>query len=231
MKLIINRLKNIKVMKKTILLSLIFVIMSFTNMAQAQDPPLSIPHPKYELNISYGFFPVIGYGTPISYHFPLEPILIYEKHRLYDVIQIGSLSFQYQYHFNNRHSAGITTSYVLRNYNVCSENKRKFTAHNHYIILQGNYRYTYKQYANCSLYSALSIGAVLYIIDPKIKEDMLSQPELIFKNPDPNDPTTFLSPSAQLTLLGLRIGKANASQIELGFGTQGILKVGYSYQF
>jgi hypothetical protein len=219
-------------MKKTILLSLIFVIMSFTNMAQAQDPPLVVSNPRYELGISYGFFPVVGYATLITYDYPVQPMLVYEKYEeLYDVIQVGNFNFQYQHHFNKRHSVGMITSYLLRIYRVGSVNNREFIAQNHYLTFQGNYRYTYKRYNNCSLYSAFSLGVVLYSIDSKIKEDMLSKPALVFKNPEPNDPTTFLSPSAHLTLLGLRIGKTNASQIELGFGTQGILKVGYSYQF
>ena len=75
-------------MKKTILLSLIFVIMSFTNMAQAQDPPLVVSNPRYELGISYGFFPVVGYATLITYDYPVQPMLVYEKYEeLYDVIQ------------------------------------------------------------------------------------------------------------------------------------------------
>jgi hypothetical protein len=208
--------------------------MSFTNIAQEHAPSLSIFHPKYELNISYGFFPVIGYGTPISYTSPGEPLLIYENiKRDIDVIQIGNFIFQYQYHYDKKHSTGITASFLLRNYRKGQENNRKSFGQNCYITFQGNYRYTYKRYTNCSLYSALSVGAVLYFIDPKIKEDLQLPPgsTFLFLNPHDSYPSTFLSPSAHLTLLGFRIGKANASQIELGFGTQGILKVGYSYQF
>ena len=41
----------------------------------------------------------------------------------------------------------------------------------------------------------------------------------------------FVGPSVQLTLLGMRVGKANAANIELGFGPEGILEIGYSYKF
>ena len=38
-------------------------------------------------------------------------------------------------------------------------------------------------------------------------------------------------PSGQLTLLGISIGKRNNGNIELGYGTQGVLKMGYSLRF
>ena len=38
-------------------------------------------------------------------------------------------------------------------------------------------------------------------------------------------------PSGHLTLLGVSLGKRNNVNIELGYGTQGILNVGYRLKF
>jgi hypothetical protein len=41
----------------------------------------------------------------------------------------------------------------------------------------------------------------------------------------------ILLPSGHLTLLGISLGKKNNGNIELGYGTQGTLKIGYSINF
>jgi hypothetical protein len=38
-------------------------------------------------------------------------------------------------------------------------------------------------------------------------------------------------PSTHVTFVGVSVGKDNAANFELGFGTQGLLNVGYSHRF
>jgi hypothetical protein len=38
-------------------------------------------------------------------------------------------------------------------------------------------------------------------------------------------------PSSHITFFGISVGKDNAANFELGFGTQGILNMGYSLKF
>ena len=41
----------------------------------------------------------------------------------------------------------------------------------------------------------------------------------------------WVYPSLHLALFGISVGKKNAANFEVGFGTQGMIKVGYCYKF
>lgn len=45
------------------------------------------------------------------------------------------------------------------------------------------------------------------------------------------DNICLLHPAFHITFLGLQLGKKNAFNIELGYGTQGEIKLGYNYYF
>ena len=97
----------------------------------------------------------------------------------------------------------------------------------HYFTLQGNYRYTYYRKNNVSLYFGIHYGAVLCIRD----KDILPKETLhLFMTTISND-RYYLNPAFHLTALGIDIGTKHIFNMELGIGTQGILKIGYKYKY
>ncbi len=76
-------------------------------------------------------------------------------------------------------------------------------------------------------YLGVGLGATFGIEAKEINEFTRT----IWRGDDGITDRFFVGPTAQLTLLGMRVGKTNAANIELGFGPEGILEVGYSYEF
>lgn len=212
-------------MKKTVFYFLFLLFLfPFRMTAQESTSPLK-DFSKHEIGISVGAFPVIGifykYEPFIgnSYvHTTVENTLL--GHYSYEggtkTYLIGTFSFEYKYNFTFRHALGITASWACRR---IEENLREIkTATDNYFALQAGYRFTYKHFEKLSLYSALYAGATLYIQDKQLMND--------------DQKSNFWAyPSLHVTLFGISVGKKNAADFEVGFGTQGMIKVGYCYKF
>lgn len=151
-------------------------------------------------------------GGKITYPWDLKSFLI------------GSFNFEYNHNFTRLHGFGCSGTYAFRDICYLKGLDREgtqwdtITGKDHYLNLQVHYRITYKRYEKLTLYCSVHVGATLY-----------------FQGCHYKDPTTasnfWACPAVHVTLLGMNIGKKNAGNIEVGLGTQGVFKIGYSYRF
>jgi hypothetical protein len=208
-------------MKKTIFyfLFLLFLLPSLIT-AQESTSPLK-DFSKHEIGISAGAFPVIGifykYSWPVD--FDLLGHYYYQDRgdgRYLKSYLIGAFSFEYKYNFNYRHALGIIVSWACRKRDVHLSEIKIGT--DNYFALQAGYRFTYKRFEKLSLYSALYAGATFYLQD----KDLMN---------DDQKSNFWVYPSLHIALFGVSVGKKNAANFEVGFGTQGLIKVGYCYKF
>jgi len=196
----------------------------FSMTAQESASPLK-DFSKNEIGISAGAFPVIG----IFYKWELFGLTKdnnYFGHYYYSrdirdglyvkAYLIGTFSFEYKYNFTFRHAIGINASWACRK---VEENLEEIkTGIVNYFVLQAGYRFTYKRFEKLSLYSALYVGATFCLQDKELMDD--------------DQKSNFWgTPSLHLALFGISVGKKNAADFEVGFGTQGLIKVGYCYKF
>jgi hypothetical protein len=211
-------------MKKNIFYFLFLLFLfPFSMTAQESTSPLK-DFSKHEIGISAGAFPVIGFFY--KYEPLLGPVEIeflghyYYQDRgdgLYlESYLIGAFSMEYKYNFTSRHAAGITVSWACRKRDVHLREIK--TGTDNYFVLQAGYRFTYKRFKKLSLYSALYAGATFYLQDKQLMNDEQKS-------------NFWVYPSLHLTLFGISVGKKNAADFEVGFGTQGLIKVGYCYKF
>ena len=140
----------------------------------------------------------------------------------YHMQHYGSLTFNYQYHFSKKHSIGFDVSWLGRyisNYTSKSDMRETVNAKGweNFFTLCANYRFTYFNRNNISLYTALHFGVALGVIERK----------LLFSE----EPATYFVTALQITGLGIEAGYPHAFISELGFGAQGLIKIGYRYKF
>jgi len=212
-------------MKKNIFcfLFLLFLLPSLMTAQESASPLKDFS--KHEIGISAGAFPVIGifykYEPFIgnSYvHTTVENTLLghYSDEGGNKTYLIGTFSMEYKYNFTPRHAAGITATWACRKIEKNMEEINSAT--DNYFALQAGYRFTYKRFEKLSLYSALYVGATFYLQD----KDLMN---------DDQKSNFWAYPSMHLTLFGISVGKKNAADFEVGFGTQGLIKAGYCYKF
>ena len=212
-------------MKKIVFYFLFLLFLfPFRMTAQESTPPLK-DFSKHEIGISAGAFPVIGifykYEPFIgnSYvHTTVDNTLLghYSNVGGTKTYLIGVFSIEYKYNFNHRHALGITASWACRKIEDYLEETK--TAIDNYFDLQAGYRFTYKRFEKLSLYSALYAGATFYLQDKELMNDDQKS-------------NFWVYPSMHIALFGISVGKKNAANFEVGFGTQGLIKVGYCYKF
>jgi len=188
--------------------------------AQESTSPLK-DFSKHEIGISAGAFPVIGifykyepFWGPL--YVPFWGFGHYYSENYTQSYLIGTFSFEYKYNFTFRHAMGITASWACRKVEEHLEEIK--TGIDNYFALQAGYRFTYKRFEKLSLYSALYIGATFYLQDKQLMND-------------DQESNFWGTPSMHLALFGISVGKKNAADFEVGFGTQGLIKVGYCYKF
>ena len=215
-------------MKKfVIILAFVFVLGSIS----AQDSEIK-SHPKNEIGFSVGVFPVVGYGEyALLLFFEPQQVL---KHRYSNETppgqhdkghHFGSYTLNYNYHFNSRRSMGISTSWLgwyIDEYRI-SYNKNDtvdIRGWMNFFTFQVNYRQTYYHNNKISLYWGIHGGVTLCIIDDVILSD-----ENRFY-----DKYEFF-PAIQLNAFGIEFGEKYVFHLELGIGTQGLLKTGFRYKF
>ncbi|MDR1345965.1 MAG: hypothetical protein LBK03_04620 [Bacteroidales bacterium] len=124
------------------------------------------------------------------------------------------INFDYYYNINQRHAVGATLSLLF----VPPTNYNPFGM---IITPQINYRISYCQRnANdfCfNLYSLVSIGW-------KIPTKSLADDLVVL--------TLASFPTMHVTFVGMRVGnRRDAAKIEFGWGTQGLIVVGYTHSF
>ena len=145
-----------------------------------------------------------------------------------EAFNTGTFTLFYRYQLTKRHALGLQTSlsfrYVTKTYHyynhgpglIKGDNVQSQTecSLNTYLALQASYRFTIKQFPYCSLSFGGAAGFSLYLVDEPWQRG-----------------TPLVTPTIQLIPLSVSIGKRNAAVFEFGFGTQGMLNLGYSCRF
>lgn len=182
---------------------------------------------RHEIGISIGAF-----SQPSLFYAGSEVLpVFYEGYKSENMeicrYNIGTFSLSYRYHFTERQSLGIVStllfSKIVDKYYV-NDHSGVFT----FWSLEPQYRFTYKRFKYCAFYFAAAVG-VTFRIASNDKLPGLDSAGGGWFSVDYG--TFFAMPSSHVTFLGVSLGKDNAANIELGFGTQGILNVGYSRKF
>ena len=139
--------------------------------------------------------------------------------------KVGAFNLHYFYNITCKHSVGAVLSTTLLNVTI-PQSIKTYRGINTYMTLSATYRFTYKCFPNIDFYIGVGFGATFGIEAKEINEYV----KTVWLGDDITR-RFFVGPTAQLTLLGMRVGKANAANIELGFGPEGILEIGYLYKF
>ena len=184
-----------------------------------------------------GYFVLVGRHPSLAHHkYINQEYGYFDRYDIhYSMHHFGTLTFNYQYHFTSKHSIGFTFSWLgrhiqsylkdisygtmpgIRNDNILINS----TGWEHDFTLCANYRFTYYNKNALSLYTGIHVGVGLGFIERKLL--LPAEYNLGFNS------YAFLG--MQLTALGIEVGKTHAFISELGFGVQGIIKVGYRYKF
>jgi hypothetical protein len=208
------------------------------------DATIKKLYPKHEIGFSVGAFPIIGIVLPPNTslipltnpvgHFYYKEASDEKYEKMY---HLGSFTFNYNYHFNTKHSLGVSLSWVgmhidtywvYYDWSLFGGSKPTDTVSGrgwkHHFTLQGNYRYTYYRKNNISLYCGVHCGITLYVRD----KDILPKKQYFFGE---SNIRHYFAPSFHLNAFGIELGKKYVFNMELGIGTQGLLKTGFKYKF
>lgn len=177
----------------------------------------------------YGVFPIIGFANFGEYRVfrdfdDLCPFLERQP------ILSGSVNLQYHYYFNRHSALDIDVSWAMYKHHnmIAVENRYKYgNEYLHFISAQIGYSIHYLHKEKVTLYSSVYLGGTIYYIGTLWDYYDIRTGEFI----GAARPVMTLNPALQINFIGFRVGKHNAANIELGFGTQGILNVGYSRKF
>ena len=243
-------------MKKASIISILIIAIGLKVAAQNQEfdslsNKKTTAYPKYEIGFSVGVFTIMGLIIPpndgwgglesrpiIRHAYYME----YEDGQYEKMYNLGSYTFNYNYHFNPKHSMGISLSWIGKHIDtyeiyvtdydlwhgvVISADTINGSGWKHYFTLQGNYRYTYYRKNKISLYCGIYGGITLCIRDKDIlpKETVYG-----FLGSISND-RHYFAPAFQFNTFGLEIGEKYVFNMELGIGTQGFIKTGFKYKF
>ncbi len=203
-------------MKKTILFALLSGLLLHAAAIRAQESsPLDRPNEVYA---GYGAFSVYYFTNNNHFYHDYDPYYYDEeqpsspgtffigyKRQVSRVISVG-IDFSYMYR---------TNKYQARDYydSVYSTG----TSKDHLLCGLTKVTFGYINKPFLKLYSAAAIGFTV---------DLNSS---VINGQDYTDRT--IKPAGQLTLFGIRAGKALGGFVEFGVGTNGILLAGISYKF
>lgn len=211
--------------KKAIIISILTLFCWHISAQENDQQPSDFR--RHEIGISFGAFsqPSIFYAgsevLPVFYQgFKAENNKICQYN-------IGTFSLSYRYHFTERHSLGIVStllfSKIVDKYYV-NDHSGVFT----FWSLEPQYRFIHKRFKHCALYFGAAVG-VTFRIASNDKLPGLDSADGGWFSIDYG--RFFVMPSSHITFLGVSVGKDNTANFELGFGTQGLLNVGYSHRF
>lgn len=186
-------------------------------------------YPKHEIGLSYGFAPYVG----TFYKGSFEDVSSSDYSSFRELL-FGSFNFQYHLLFNKLHGLDFNLTWSACKHTKPGSMIRHYAYKNeyvHYLSIQAGYSIHYFNTGMISLYSSIYLGATLFIIgDAAYYDDGINHFSEV-PNDYPLKKCYDLGFGLQINYLGISIGKNNAANIELGLGTQGLLKIGYSYKF
>jgi hypothetical protein len=240
-------MKNMKILL-TLFLSVYCVLSSINAQGQENNLEKYNPFSKHEFGFSVGAFPLIGGHSgflnpkPVGGQKPGHTYHIRDGRNFEKMYHFGSYNLKYNYHFNRKHSIGMSFSWVGKHVDIYwhypatggglfTPNRPAITVEGsgwvHYFTFQGNYRFTYYRKDNVSLFFGVNYGATLYLRDKEI----LPEKEVTFLLGSVSNARQISAPAFHLTALGIEVGEKNVFNMELGVGTQGILQIGFKHRF
>jgi hypothetical protein len=208
-------------MKKSVfLLTLILFIVS-ANISLLSQEIHSLDRPN-EIYGGYGAGSVYYFASPIDHYYADIPYYSYSTEQ--EPTSIGTFFLGYNRHMGKVVSIGFVVSYMHLNQNIeynndpYSYDTTTFWGQNQDDLITGMARVTFNYVRKpvLTIYSGAALGMTI---------DLGSSTVNGFK-----DTERKLKPAGQLTLFGLRAGKALGGFIEFGVGTNGILIAGISYK-
>lgn len=243
--------------KHLILIATLFLLSIYGKAQESVNNAIEQKFNKHEIGVSWGAFPTSGILFGVDFWMPgnemvngrysifggftypwfahcdskewKSPYLIneetgtpYREDEYYSMQHYGCLTFNYQYHFTQKHSIGFTASWLGRyisNYTMKPHTGEIVNAKgwDNIFTLCINYRFTYYTKDAISLYTGIHLGAGIGFIERK----------LLFEA----EGSVYMMPGIQITGFGIEAGKTHAFMTELGFGSQGLIKMGYRYKF
>ena len=210
--------------RKYMLVALIILGLNIITSAQESNP---LPDFKrHEFGISTGAFSQPSYFFILSQAFPYHYEGYIEDSFDYCMYNIGTFSLSYRYHFTPRHSLGVVTTLLFSKIED-NDKVRNLSGVFTYWSLEPQYRFTYKRFEHCALYFSVALGVTVRIAS----NDELSYWDHYREGYALDYGSLHFAPSSHITFLGISLGDDNNANFELGFGTQGILNVGYSRRF
>lgn len=210
-------------MKKIFLFCLLLSAVS-SAFAQQEEPEI-MTYPKDEIQVSYGFLPIIGLFYPDGFWIISD---YYDVFPFEERAWTQGVNVQYNRHFNKNNVLSVDFSWSSYKHKQKYIDNYDFEwKHVNYFTLQIGYSVHYYTTKMISLYSSFYAGATFYCIGRMDGTPSSSTDEIIY----PDKFHYIFRPALQVNFLGVRVGQRNAANFEIGFGTQGVLKVGYSYQF
>lgn len=201
------------------------IILGMSTLATAQNNPLP-DFKRHEVGISTGAFSQPSYFFILSQAFPYH----YEGYKSenfdYRMYNIGSFSLSYRYHFTPRQSLGVVTTLFFSKIED-KDKVRDLSGTFTYWSFQPQYRVTYKHFDHCALYFSVAFGVTMRIASSGV----LSYWDSYREGYSLDYGRLHFAPASHITFLGISLGNDNNANFELGFGTQGVLNVGYSRKF
>ena len=230
--------------------------LSYNNIhAQDNNPNFNTNHSeekrpfyKHEIGFSVGAFPTIGaVNTPdkgfIFDDEPFRQTYLEERDegqyvRMY---HFGSYTFNYNYHVDSKHSIGASLSWVGKHIDkywiyggpgdIFSPREPLDTVNGsgwkHFFTLQINYRQNYFHRDKISLYYGIHCGITFGMRD----KDILPKETHHFFSGSESNVRYYWAAAAHLTPFGMELGMKYVYYLELGIGTQGLIKTGFRYKF
>ncbi|NLJ82462.1 MAG: hypothetical protein GX330_04985 [Bacteroidales bacterium] len=233
--------------KNLILIVALFFLFVYGKAQESVSNAIEQKFNKHEIGISWGAFPTsrVSYGiafwqpasTYVNVRHPglLSNVYPYFAHtasrtwkgpngddEYYTMQHYGALTINYQYHFTKKHSLGFATTWLGRyvtNYTARAKFEETIDAKgwDNVFSFYSNYRFSYFSKENLSIYTGICIGLAVNVIQRKL---LLS-----------TEKNAYYVLAFQATGFGIEAGKKHCYVGELGFGSQGVIKMGYKYKF
>lgn len=209
---------------KKIFLFCLFLSTAFSVFAQKEEAAI-LKYPKDEIHVSYGFLPIIGLFYPDGFWITSD---YYDVFPFEERAWTQGFNVQYNHYFNKLNALSLDFSWSIYKHKQAHIDNYDFEwKHVNFFTLQIGYGIHYYNTKMISLYSSFYAGATFYCIGkmdgtPSSSSDKIIYPDIFHY---------IFRPALQVNFLGIRVGQRNAANFEIGFGTQGVLKMGYSYQF
>lgn len=173
-----------------------------------------------ELYGGYGAFSVYYFNNHTSHEYASGGSYYYYESG--DPSSAGTLFLGYNRHMNKFISAGIVFSYMYATNNLTGEYNyydslvRTGTSADHLISCVSRLNFTYLTKPYLKVYSGVAIGVTVDLNKATIDGVEYSDRKI--------------KPAGQLTLFGIRAGKALGGFLEFGVGSNGIITAGISYK-